>query len=146
MVWYFVIGLNIIAVALAIFFIFKFKKKWKGIKHYEKIRDELTTREEEEEPEEEEEEEDEIVIIQPEEEEEGSGGMLGNILGGFITILIGINVLPTVADMVDEVSNTTTFGGASSTIIGIVPFLFCLLIFSAGLAFVVSGLRNAGLL
>jgi len=70
--------------------------------------------------------------------------MLGNLLGGFIIIVVGVNLLPTVADQVvaAQAGNVT---GASSTIVGLVPLFFSLGILSAGVALVATGLRNAGL-
>ena len=71
--------------------------------------------------------------------------MLGNLLGGFIIIIVGVNLLPTVADQVvsAQAGNVT---GAASTIVGLVPLFFSLGIMSAGVAITVGGLRNAGVM
>lgn len=71
--------------------------------------------------------------------------MLGNLLGGFIIIIVGVNLLPTVADQVvaARAGNVT---GAAGTIVGLVPLFFALGIMSAGVAITVGGLRNAGVM
>ena len=70
--------------------------------------------------------------------------MLGNLLGGFIVIVVGVNLMPTVANQVAgaQGGNVT---GAASTILGLTPLFFALGIMSAGISLTVSGLRNAGL-
>jgi hypothetical protein len=76
--------------------------------------------------------------------------MLGNLLGGFIVIIIGVNLIPSVADQVydaryvaDGSANVT---GAAGTILGLTPLFFSLGIMSAGVALTVGGLRNAGVM
>lgn len=71
--------------------------------------------------------------------------MLGNLLGGFIIIIVGVNLLPTVADQVVSAQNGNVTG-AASTIVGLVPLFFALGIMSAGVAITVGGLRNAGVM
>ena len=75
--------------------------------------------------------------------------MLGNLIGGFITILIGVNLIGPIADdvFVARFGNGTTgsnLTGAASTILGLTPLFFALGIMSAGVALAVGGLRNAG--
>jgi len=71
--------------------------------------------------------------------------MLGNLLGGFIVIVVGVNLIPTIANQVAaaQAGNVT---GASSTILGLTPLFFALGIMSAGVALTVGGLRNAGVM
>jgi len=76
--------------------------------------------------------------------------MLGNLLGGFIVILVGVNLIPTVADQVAAAGACTTSGctnvtGAASTILGLTTIFFALGIMAAGVSLAVGGLRNAGL-
>ena len=77
--------------------------------------------------------------------------MLGNLIGGFITIVIGVNLIGPIADDVElartgpEGNITTNITGAASTILGLTPLFFALGIMSAGVALAVGGLRNAGL-
>ena len=70
--------------------------------------------------------------------------MLGNLIGGFIVIIIGVNLIGTVADEVNR-AQSGNFTGAASTILGLTPLFFALGIMSAGVALAVGGLRNAGL-
>jgi len=71
--------------------------------------------------------------------------MLANLIGGFIVIVIGVNLLPVVADQVvkSQAGNVT---GAASTIIGLTTLFFALGIMSAGVSLSVGALRNAGLI
>jgi hypothetical protein len=74
--------------------------------------------------------------------------MLGNIIGGFIVILIGATLIGTVADEVSHAqdkpgSNVT---GASATILDLTTIFFALAITSAGIVVAAQGLRAAGML
>jgi|TARA_Y100000310_G_scaffold264695_1_gene275425 hypothetical protein len=71
--------------------------------------------------------------------------MLGNLIGGFIVILIGVNLIPTVADQIvsAQAGNVT---GASSTVLGLTTIFFAIGIMAAGISLAVGGLRNAGLI
>ncbi len=79
--------------------------------------------------------------------------MLGNLIGGFITIVIGVNLIGPIADDValntnngcTQSSGCYNLTGAAGTILGLVPLFFALGIMSAGVALAVGGLRNAGL-
>jgi len=75
----------------------------------------------------------------------GDYNMLGNLLGGFIVIIVGVNLIPTIADQVSTAQNGNVTG-AASTIIGLVPLFYALGIMSAGVALCVGGLRNAGVM
>ncbi len=76
--------------------------------------------------------------------------MLGNLIGGFIVILVGVNLIGTVADLTYDAQNNATGGGevtgAASTIVGLVPLFYALGIMSAGVALAAQGLRAAGML
>lgn len=75
--------------------------------------------------------------------------MLGNLIGGFITILVGVSLLPTIANEIKSgqyPSNETNITGASATIINLVPLFFALGVMSAGVAVTAQGLRAAGML
>ena len=69
-------------------------------------------------------------------------------------ILVGVNLLPTVADSVagaryingSSAIGGTNVTGASGTIIGLVPLFYALGIMSAGVALTIGGLRNAGVM
>ncbi len=71
--------------------------------------------------------------------------MLGNLIGGFIVIVVGVSLLPEVANQVvaAQAGNVT---GASSTILGLTTLFFSLGIASAGISVAAQGLRSAGLI
>jgi hypothetical protein len=78
--------------------------------------------------------------------------MLGNLIGGFIVIIVGVNLIAPVADTVAEArtgqytDGSANVTGASGTILGLTPLFFSLGIMSAGVALTVGGLRNAGVM
>lgn len=71
--------------------------------------------------------------------------MLGNIVGGFVVIVVGVTLAPTVAD---EVENATTGNvtGSSATILDLTTLFYCLGVASVGIAISAQGLRAAGML
>ena len=69
---------------------------------------------------------------------------LGNLIGGFIVILVGVNLMPTVANQVTA-AQSGNVTGAASAILGLTIVFFALGIMSAGVSLAVVGLRNAGL-
>ena len=78
--------------------------------------------------------------------------MLGNLIGGFITIVIGVNLIGPIADDVVLArtnvagNSSTNLTGAAGTILGLTPLFFALGIMSAGVAMAIGGLRNAGIM
>ena len=72
--------------------------------------------------------------------------MLGNIIGGFIVILVGITLAPTVSDEVKDAENNDNITGAAETIIGLTTLFYCLAIASTGIGIATVGLRNSGLM
>ena len=72
--------------------------------------------------------------------------MLGNLIGGFIIIIVGVSLMPTVANQVQAAQDDPNITGATSTIVGLVPLFFALGIMSAGVAITAQGLRAAGML
>ena len=79
--------------------------------------------------------------------------MLGNLIGGFITILIGANLIGPITDTIWGARYNSTGGtaginvtGSSATVLGLVPLFYALGILSAGVAITVGGLRNAGVM
>ena len=71
--------------------------------------------------------------------------MLGDLIGGFIVILVGVNLIPTVANQVvaAQAGNVT---GSSSTILGLTTLFFALAIMSAAIGVAANALRRSGLL
>ncbi len=74
--------------------------------------------------------------------------MLGNLIGGFIVILIGVSLIPTVADEVADATTaaSTNLSSAARTILDLTPLFYALGIMSAGVALASQGLRAAGML
>jgi xanthine/uracil permease len=77
--------------------------------------------------------------------------MLGNIIGGFIVILVGVTLAPTVANEVQGAryhpdGNATNITGASSTILGLTTLFYNLSIASTAIGIAATGLRNSGLM
>ncbi len=73
---------------------------------------------------------------------------LGRLVEGFITILIGVSLIPTIADQVAAIQNATISNvtGSSATIIGLVTLFFALAIMIAGVNIAVGGLQDVGLI
>jgi len=79
--------------------------------------------------------------------------MLGNLIGGFIVILIGVTLAPTVADTVksgtDPDSNASTsanISGASASIFNLTTLFYSLAVASSGIGLAVVGFRKAGVM
>ena len=78
--------------------------------------------------------------------------MLGNIIGGFIVILVGVTLAPTIANIVKDARymNATdlnaNFSSSADTIFGLTTLFYCLAIASAGIGIATVGLRNSGLM
>ena len=79
--------------------------------------------------------------------------MLGNLIGGFIVILIGVTLAPTVANEIrgaqgnsSGIGQGTNVTGASSTILGLTTLFYCLSVAAAGIGIATIGLRNSGLM
>jgi len=82
--------------------------------------------------------------------------MLGSLLGGFIVIVIGANLMGPVATTIQRSYglNSTggtarpdlSSGGTTATILNLVPMFFALGIMASGVAITVNGLKNAGVM
>jgi hypothetical protein len=76
--------------------------------------------------------------------------MLGQLIGGFIVILVGVSLAPTVANEVVYATNSSSTGanvtGAANTVAGLTTLFYCLAIASAGISLAAIGLRKAGLM
>ena len=72
--------------------------------------------------------------------------MLGNIIGGFIVILVGATLAPTVANEVATAQASGNITGAADTIIGLTTLFYCLAVASTGIGIATIGLRNSGLM
>ena len=78
--------------------------------------------------------------------------MLGNLIAGFVVILIGVTLAPAVANEVSyaKAGNgaevTWNITGSESTIVGLATLFYCLAIATAGIGIATVGLRNSGLM
>jgi len=75
-------------------------------------------------------------------------GMLANLIGAFIVILIGVSLIPIIAEQIEKArtSGTEPMSTAASTVLGFVPLFFALAIVGIALMVAISALRNAGIL
>lgn len=72
-------------------------------------------------------------------------GMLGNIIGGFIVILIGITLIPVISQKVQDARAQTNVTGGASTALGMIPLFFGAVVVFAGIMIAIQGLRSVGL-
>lgn len=81
--------------------------------------------------------------------------MLGNLIGGFIVILVGSTIAPVVANQVSLATGFNSSGGASigtnmsssaSTVLGLTTLFYNLAIASSAIGIAAQGLRNSGLM
>ncbi len=70
---------------------------------------------------------------------------LGRLLEGFITILVGVNLIPSVADQISS-ATTGNVTGSAATILNLVTLFFALGIMVAGVNIAVGGLQDVGLI
>ena len=75
--------------------------------------------------------------------------VLANLIGGFVVILVGVTLMPVVADLVFDAgsngSDATNVTGATLTITNLVVLFYALGVMSAGISLAVQGLKQAGL-
>ena len=79
--------------------------------------------------------------------------MLANIVGGFVVILVGVNLAGPVGTAVQGAivnatggTSNTNITGASATILGLTTLFYCLAIASVGIGITTVGLKNSGLM
>jgi len=72
--------------------------------------------------------------------------MLGNLIGGFIVILVGTSLAPTVAQQVGIAQANDNITGASDTLLGLTTLFYCLAIATAAIGIAAIGLKNSGLM
>lgn len=75
--------------------------------------------------------------------------MIANLIGGFVSILIGVSLIGPIAVEVDSATNTSSSLLAVSpwgaTVLQMVPGFFALGILGIGIAVTYSSLRQAGI-
>lgn len=72
--------------------------------------------------------------------------MLGQLIGGFIAIVVGVAVTPALANSVTGAWNNTNVSGATQTILQMTTLFWTLSVMSTGVAIAAQGLRSAGIL
>ena len=70
--------------------------------------------------------------------------VLGNMIGGFITIIVGVNLIPTVADQV-QAAKSGNVTGAAATLLDLTTLFFALSIMASAISTGISALRESGL-
>ncbi len=70
--------------------------------------------------------------------------VLANLMGGFITIVVGVNLIPVVADQVVAATGGNVTGSAA-TLLDLTTLFFALAIMSVSVGVSVSALRQSGL-
>ena len=71
--------------------------------------------------------------------------MLGNLISGFVVILVGTSLMPTVANAVYS-ANRGNVTGAASALLGLTTTFYALGVMSSGVVVGVSALRQAGIM
>ena len=70
--------------------------------------------------------------------------VLGNMIGGFITIIVGVNLIPTVADQV-VAAKSGNVTGAAATLLDLTTLFFALSIMASAISTGIAALRESGL-
>ena len=70
--------------------------------------------------------------------------MLGQLIAGFVVILVGTALLPTVANQVVG-AQTGNVTGAASTLVGLTTLFYALAVATAAISIAVAGLRTVGM-
>lgn len=71
---------------------------------------------------------------------------LGKILEGFIVIVVGVNLAPTVANQTTAATNNANVSAAAATMLNLTVLFFAIGIMTAGIGIGVGGLQEIGLL
>lgn len=128
--------LGLVGIALFLYFVFRKHDPAKPIEEYKEIRDKVTVREEESEEE-----------SEKEAGEEPSGGWgIGNLIEGFIVIMVGVNLMPTVADSVSAVQGTNATSAASRALLNTIPMFFGLGIMVVAVVIVFNAIKGRGMI
>lgn len=133
-----IIAISLVSLGIILFFYLASRKKYRdatAAPNYEQIRNKVTLREKEPE-----------VVIEDIGEYSGGGGMLGNLIGGFIVILVGTSLAPEISKIVNSAAMESNLTGSSETMLTLVPLFFTLAIVVASLSMMAKGLNNAGII
>ena len=80
--------------------------------------------------------------------------MLGNLIGGFIVILIGAVLAPSVANAIElgqlnesgGTDGAINITGSNATILSLTTLFYCLAVATSGIGLAVVGLKRSGLM
>jgi uncharacterized membrane protein YcjF (UPF0283 family) len=72
-------------------------------------------------------------------------GMLGQLIGGFVVILIGVSLMPVISQKVQDVRAQTNAIGIESTALGLIPLIFGVTIILTGIMIAIQSLKSARL-
>jgi hypothetical protein len=80
--------------------------------------------------------------------------MLGNLIGGFIVILVGTVLAPSVANAVElgqlnesgGTDGAINITGSNATILSLTTLFYCLAVATSGIGLAVVGLKRSGLM
>ena len=70
--------------------------------------------------------------------------VLGNLIGGFVVIVVGVNLMPVIADQVNA-ATTGNVTWAAATLLDLTTLFFALSIMATAISLGVSTLRQSGL-
>ena len=70
--------------------------------------------------------------------------VLGNLIGGFVVIVVGVNLMPVIADQVSAATSGNVTG-AAATLLDLTTLFFALSIMATAISLGVSTLRQSGL-
>jgi hypothetical protein len=69
--------------------------------------------------------------------------MIGQMIGGFFAILVGVTLMPTIADNVVAAENNSNVTAAGQTIVGLTTIFASIAVISAGIGLISVGLKKA---
>ena len=72
--------------------------------------------------------------------------MLGNLIGGFIVILVGSSLMPTVAQQIGTAQADGNVTVAADTLLGLTTLFYALETATSAIAIASVGLRNSGMM
>jgi hypothetical protein len=124
-----ILGFDVCATIIAILLVFIYRRKFKGVVHYERIRDKLLFRK---------------PKPQVESEPLDDGNILGRLVGGFVVILVGLNLLPAIGNQVKTAQSSLSPVG--NQLLDMVTIFYTLGICAAGLILVRAAFRKGGIL
>ena len=145
LIWNIVIAIDSIAFIAFLLFVFVYKRKFAGIKHFEKIRDKLTLRKQKK-----------YTYLDNSTNATGtalSSISFGNLLGAFVLIIVGTSLIPFIVGVSnsvnqEQISNVSQPGMTNSAqqILNIMPIIFIFFIAIASISLVANSFRRLGFL